>query len=199
MTTRNARDAIKLFGMTSQLIEHELTEIEREYGIDLQRDHRANLQKDETYYPQIEGAIRAEAAAMAPHYEVFYSLETTIRRAVREQLEAAEADEGSWWEDFVPEQVRTDVAKRRKRELDSGFTLRSQDLMDFLNFGELSVIITTNWDLFGAVFTSKKAVERVMADLNMLRGPIAHCSPLAPDEVVRLGLTVAAWFRLGEA
>lgn len=43
-----------------------------------------------------------------------------------------------------------------------------------------------------------KAVERVMGNLSVLRGPIAHCSPLADDEVVRLKLTVRDWFRLME-
>ncbi len=64
-------------------------------------------------------------------------------------------------------------------------------------FGQLSGIISANWDVFGAVFSSAKAAERVMSALNTLRGPIAHCSPLAEDEVVRLRLTVADWFRLG--
>jgi hypothetical protein len=41
-----------------------------------------------------------------------------------------------------------------------------------------------------------KAVEKAVAPLNTLRGPIAHCSPLAQDEVVRLKLAVRAWFRL---
>jgi Swt1-like HEPN len=193
-----AAEAIKLFAMTSQLIEHDLDEVERTHAVDLHRGHRAAVQKDETYYPQIESAVRAEAASMAPHYEVFYSLETTIRRFVREQLSEAEVEGGSWWDDFVPEQIRSEAALRKKREFETGFTPRSDDLMDFLTFGELSGIITKNWEIFGAVFTSKRAVERVMSDLNTLRGPIAHCSPLAPDEVVRLGLTVAAWFRLGE-
>jgi hypothetical protein len=175
-----------------------LDEVERTHAVDLQRGHRATLQKDETYYPQIESAVRAEAASMAPHYEVFYSLETTIRRSVREQLAEAEEEGGSWWDDFIPEKIRSDAVSRKNREIASGFTPRSDDVMDFLTFGELAVIITGNWDIFGAVFTDKRAVERVMSDLNTLRGPIAHCSPLAPDEVVRLGLTVAAWFRLGE-
>ncbi len=48
------------------------------------------------------------------------------------------------------------------------------------------------------MFTSAKAVEKVMASLNMLRGPVAHCTPLAEDEVVRLGLSVRDWFRLME-
>ena len=32
---------------------------------------------------------------MAPHYEVFYSLETTIRTLIAETLEAAEGSD--WW------------------------------------------------------------------------------------------------------
>ena len=43
-----------------------------------------------------------------------------------------------------------------------------------------------------------KAVEKVMSTLNTLRGPIAHRSPLAQDEIVRLKLAVRDWFRLME-
>lgn len=195
MSGRSREDGIKLFAMTNQLIEHDLDQVEREFAVDLQRDHRAAAEVDEAYYPQIESAIRAEAAAMAPHYEVFYSLETTIRRLVRDQLQEAETD---WWKERVPKQIRTDAEKRQQREVDTGFTPRSDDPMDFLTFGELSEIIKVNWDVFGAVFSSAKAVERVMGNLNTLRGPIAHCTPLAEDEVVRLRLAVRDWFRLGE-
>jgi hypothetical protein len=137
-------DALKLFAMTSQLIEHDLDQIERELAIDLRRDHRATAEVDEAYYPQIESAIRAEAAEMAPHYEVFYSLETTIRRMVRDQLQAAQAD---WSDERVPEQVRKEAQKRQQREVDTGFTPRSDDPMDFLTFGELSDLINGNWDV----------------------------------------------------
>jgi len=181
-------DAIKLFAMTSQLIEHDLDQVEREHAIDLRRDHRSTADVDEAYYPQIESAIRAEAAEMAPHYEVFYSLETTIRRLVRDQLLATGDD---WW-DKVPEQIRKDAEKLQKRDAETGFTRRSDDPMDFLTFGQLSDVIKSNWAVFGAVFSSSRAVEKVMANLNTLRGPIAHCSPLAEDEIVRLRLPSSA-------
>ena len=74
-------------------------------------------------------------------------------------------------------------------------TVRSEDPLDFTTFGELSGIITGNWDLFGGILTSPKAVERIMGNLNSLRGPIAHCSPLAEDEVLRLQLSLRDWFR----
>lgn len=152
---------------------------------------------DESYYPQIESEIRAEAASMAPQYEVFYSLETTIRTLISDSLEATEGDQ--WWSSArTPAQIKRDAESRRQREIDTGMTPRSQEPLDFTTFGELSEIIKTNWDVFGAIFSSVKAVERVMASLNTLRGPIAHCSPLAEDEVVRLRLSVRDWFRLME-
>ena len=131
---------------------------------------------------------------MAPHYEVFYSLETTMRRLVADSLEAAE---GAEWEIArIPQQIRDEARARLTREVDSGVTPRSDELIDYTTFGELAEIIKSNWDVFGATFSSAKAVARVMANLNTLRAPIAHCSPLAEDEVVRLRLAVRDWFRL---
>ena len=73
--------------------------------------------------------------------------------------------------------VKDEVASRVQREVDTGMTRRSSSELDYTTFGELSVIIASNWDIFSGLFSSRKAVEKVMASLNSLRGPIAHCSP----------------------
>ena len=193
----SATDTIKLFGITNQLLEHDLDRVEREYSIDLQRGHSASVTPDEDYYPQIERVIRAEAAAMAPHYEVFYSLETTIRTLIVQTLQAEEGEH--WWDSArIAPQIKTAAEAARQKEIDSAMTPRSDEPLDFTTFGELNQIIEANWDLFGSILSSAKAVKRVMANLNTLRGPIAHCSPLAEDEVVRLRLSVRDWFRLME-
>lgn len=189
-------DALKLFGMTTQLVENELDRVEREFHIDLGRGHTSTVGVDEDYYPQIEQAIRAEASGMARHYEVFYSLERTIRALVAESLQAGEDE---WWDGAnIPDRIKSDCESRRQREIDTGTTPRSDEPLDFATFGELGEIMKSNWEIFGGLFRSAKAVERVMANLNTLRGPIAHCSPLAEDEVVRLRLAVRDWFRLME-
>lgn len=194
---KNLEAALKLFAISNQLAENDLDRIEREFGVDLGRAHTATLQKDETYYPQIDRAIRQEAASMAQHYEIFYSLEKTIRSLVADTLQTAEGDK--WWDSGkIPPKIKQDAEGRLQREIDSGMTLRSSDPLDFTTFGELGEVIKANWGPFGAIFASPKAVERVMANLNTLRGPIAHCSPLAEDEVVRLRLSVRDWFRLME-
>jgi hypothetical protein len=132
---------------------------------------------------------------MSEHYEVIYCLEQSIRKLITKTLEdAAGAD---WWTSGkVPPDVSQEVARRLKTEKESGITQRSTDLIDYTTFGELSVIISANWDLFKTVLTDPRAVARVLSNLNLLRNPVAHCSPMAADEVERLRLSVKDWFRL---
>ena len=132
---------------------------------------------------------------MAGHYELFYCLEKSIRKLISETL--LESDGAGWWDKGrIPAAIVADVNANIQREIDSGVTRRSDTAIDYTTFGQLSGIITSNWDLFGSIFTSRRAVEKVMASLNTLRGPIAHCCPLADDEIVRLRLAVKDWFRM---
>lgn len=190
-------DKLKQFLMTNQLLEYDLDQLEKRFGVNLGRGHIKTTEADRDYYPQIEQRIRNEAAAMAPHYEIFYSLEKSVRELISETLYDSEKE--NWWDSArIDQNLRNSANDRRNKEKDSGVTPRSSEGIDFCTFGELGEIIKKNWDLFGSIFTSPKAVEKVMASLNTLRGPVAHCSPLADDEVVRLQLTVRDWFRLME-
>jgi hypothetical protein len=132
---------------------------------------------------------------MARHYQLFYCLENAIRSLVTSKLEFEGAD---WWEKVVSEPIRRDVADNIKKEQDAGVTLRSPEMIDYTTFGQLSNIIEQNWEVFADTLNNKKAVIRILAVLNQVRAPIAHCSPLAADEVVRLHLAFADWFRVME-
>jgi hypothetical protein len=198
MSKRDISDKIKAFMMTNQMVTEDMQKIGSAYAVDLGHLPPATQALQDSYYPQFDAAVRAEAALMSKHYETFYCLEKSIRAVVSETLEAAENGPDWWKSARIPPNVKNEVAGRIQKEQDSAVTSRSEDELDFTTFGELSVIITSNWDLFGGLFSSRKAVEKVMASLNVLRGPIAHCSPLAEDEVQRLHLTVRDWFRLME-
>lgn len=198
MTNKDALQRVKAFGMTNQMITEDLHRIGTAYSVDLGHAPLSAQTVEDVYYPQFNASVRAEAALMSRHYEVFYCLEKTIRELVSQTIEAAEKTPDWWQSSRVPVNIKTDVAGRMQKELDSAMTRRSSEELDYTTFGELSQIITSNWDIFGGLFSSRKAVERVMASLNSLRGPIAHCSPLAEDEILRLQLTVRDWFRLME-
>ncbi|MCG8494239.1 MAG: Swt1 family HEPN domain-containing protein [Sneathiellales bacterium] len=186
---------IKSFAMTNMLLEADLDAIEKEYQIDLGRSNRNISNIEYTYYPQFPSTLRAEAKKMSEHYEIFYCLEKTIRELIVDVFDAS--GDPNWWDNLVPDAVKQNVKKSQKRELEAAVTPRSSNPIDYTTFGELSEIIKSNWALFGGgVFTEIKAVEKVMSNLNSLRNPIAHCSPLAEDEVLRLELSLRDWFRI---
>jgi len=191
----SADTLIRSFGMTGFLVTSELANIEKAFGVELGHTPKLAPDKETDYYPQFEQNIRYEASEMAAHYEVFYCLEKSIRKLITETMEEEEGEQ--WWgSGRVNSTISEEVERRIKQEVDSGVTKRSLEELDYTTFGELSVIITTNWDIFGAIFNSRKAVEKVMSNLNTLRGPIAHYSRLSNDEIIRLRLTVSDWFRM---
>jgi len=194
--TNRALGKLKTFGMTNQMVVEDLSRIGKLFAVDL--GHVTAPTQEDVYYPQFDAVVRAEAAEMSKHYETFYCLEKSIRTFVSKTMEAAEKTEDWWASSRVPPNVKTEVASRIQKEIDSGMTRRSTDELDYTTFGELNVLITGNWDIFGGSLSSRNAVNKVMASLNSLRGPVAHCSPLAEDEVLRLQLAVRDWFRLME-
>lgn len=188
-------DFLRSFGMSGFMLTDELKGVEQRFNIELGHAERVATANPVEYYPQFEHAVRLEAADMARHYELFYCLEKSIRKLISETLQ--DACGATWWDSGkVPANIVQEVKGRAQRELDSGVTRRSDAPIDYTTFGELSVIITSNWDLFGTILSSRRAVERVMSNLNVLRGPIAHCCPISEDEIVRLRLTVKDWFRM---
>jgi hypothetical protein len=185
--------ALKLFGLNNLAIEADLRRIAGEHKVDLgRRAHEAD-EVEQAYYPQFPELLRAEAASMATHYAIFYCLENTIRNLLVERLEEVHGID--WWNKAVPEVVRQNCDKNYKKELAAGITPRSQDMIDYSNFGELGEIIKVNWNIFGDMFRDIRGLERVLGNLNTLRAPIAHCKALAEDEVMRLHLSLRDWFR----
>ena len=191
---KSAQNHLRNFGMSGLLVTEEIRNVETQFGLELGHV-KSDTVSESQYYPQFEQAVRREAARMSGHYEVFYCLETSIRKLITATLR--DADGANWWQTGrIQEQIQKDVAAVVKREIDSGVSQRSENEIDYTTFGQLSVIITDNWDLFGTIFSSQKAVRRVMTSLNLLRGPIAHCCPMEDDEVDRLRLAVKDWFRM---
>lgn len=187
---------IRAFGMTGLQIVDDMNYIEDEYGIDLGISKKTEKSRKVSEYEQFEAELRQQAARMSEFYEVFYCLENSIRGLVKRIM--AEAEGINWWNSQRVDEnkIRNPVKVRHKKEVDSGITPRSEELIDYTTFGELSQLITDNWDIFDPVFSSKTAVSKITNELNLLRGPIAHCNSIDDMEQDRLNLAVKSWFRL---
>lgn len=184
---------VKRFATNNLLIEAAIEQVADETGLRLNDPSSVEDQIDETYYPQFDEKYRNEAAYMAANFKIFYCLENSIRELILEAL--VEEYQDDWWSAGVPDPIRTAAETLRQKEIDTGGVPRSESLLDYTTFGELAQIIEQRKSAFEGKFTSFKAVNKVLWQLNMLRGPIAHCKPLAEDEVLRLHLTLRDWFR----
>jgi hypothetical protein len=187
---------VRAFGMTGLQIAASLNRVERQFGVQLGHDRAAPVGRKTAEYEQFEAKLRAEAAQMSEFYEIFYCLENSIRKLVVDMM--IEAEGPDWWDTSRVDEkrIREQAQARKKKEVDSGITPRSENLIDYTTFGELSALITDNWDLFEPIFQSKTAVSNVSNQLNLLRGPIAHCNPIDELEQDRLNLAVRTWFKI---
>jgi hypothetical protein len=190
----NSSHHLRSFGMSGMMITDDLRGIEQQYNIELGHVPPSIKQSALEYYPQFEKEVRQQAASMAQYYELFYCLEQSARKLITETMEEAEG--ADWWDTKVPQVIREYVNKLMQDELDMGMTPRSERAIDYTTFGHLFDIVMANWAHFDPIFTSRPAVQRIVKNLNMLRGPIAHCCPMSEDEIDRLVLTVKDWFRL---
>ncbi|AXC09488.1 hypothetical protein ACPOL_0101 [Acidisarcina polymorpha] len=105
--------------MTNQMLVEELSKIGTLHGIDLGHVPVSAKIVEDVYYPQFDLAVRSEAAEMAKHYEVFYSLEKSIRALVSETIEASENSPAWWSSKRVPNAIQAEVASRVQKELDA--------------------------------------------------------------------------------
>jgi hypothetical protein len=148
----------------------------------------------EPFIRQFDLLNRRNASRMGRYYEIFYMLENDIRKLIIETLETAHGP--SWWDTCVPPVVKEEAKKNRAREEQAAVSLRSEDEIDYITFGQLGEVIRENWADFAGMLSNQSAVGRVLSGLNMLRGTIAHCGVLADDEVDRLKLAIRDWFRV---
>ncbi len=133
---------------------------------------------------------------MARYYQIFYMIENDIRQLISDTMETSHGSK--WWGFKVPQLVKDEAKKNKTREQQAGVSVRSDDEIDYITFGQLWDIIRENWAEFAEIMSNQSAVGRVLSSLNMLRGTIAHCGVLAEDEVDRLKLAIKDWFRVLE-
>lgn len=188
---------IELFVLKCAVIESGVRKILSEFAVDSLRGSTTTADEQlEPFIKQFELANRKNAAQMSRYYEIFYLLENDIRRLIVETMETAHGPK--WWDTHVPTGIRDEAKKNRTREAQAGVSVRSDDDIDYITFGQLGDIIRENWPDFAGMLSTQSAVSRALAGLNMLRGTIAHCGVLAEDEVDRLKLSIRDWYRVLE-
>ena len=193
MTNLEVESFVRLFGMHNLMLETSLVKLE-ESGIDIGPRNAVIENQDVIDLQKFDIETRKEATKMSEFYKLYYCLENTIRKLVRERLEELHGD--NWWDLKVPDPIKVEVRKKQKEERDTTMTFRSDDPLAYTNFGELIDIINSNWTDFADTLRSPKAVQQTLSGFNRIRNVIAHSCELSEDEILRLKLAVRDWFRI---
>jgi hypothetical protein len=192
MNDTSSLDRLKIFAMDNHALETELLKLEKS-GINIGRSQL--LKKQEVVDVDLfEAEIFAKARKMADFYVLYYCIENTIRKLISERMQ--EKYHADWWIKKVPEGVQKQVKDRQEQEKDTPMSIRSSDPLTYTTFGELIDILNANWSDFADTIRSQKAMQKILSELNSLRGVVAHSADLNDDEITRFQLLIRDWLRI---
>lgn len=185
-------DQLRIFGMENIFMENALDELEEagiEIGRALNKKHEDPVDTD-----MFERDILQNARKMADFYVIYFVLENSARRIITQVL--SEKYGKDWWMNAVPQKVRDEVERKKKEELESAMSIRSDDPLSYINFGELIDIFNFKWDDFSDLFRSRRSLQETLSQFNRIRNIIAHSCTLNDDEIQRFRILINDWFRI---
>jgi len=138
------------------------------------------------------GVVRRNRAhEMSRLYAVLYCFENEIREFIRDAL--LEQD-GLQWQDKLPSKVKSQAEARKAAAFkDSWLEGEKSDLLGFVDFGHLALIIVERWDCFKDVVPTQHWLKQRMDELEKVRNFIAHNRMLLPSEFQRIYMYIADW------
>jgi hypothetical protein len=137
---------------------------------------------------------RSDALEMSRLYALLFCFENEVRDLIRDTL--LEKIGATWW-DTIPQKAKQHAENRKEAaEKDSWLEGEKSDLLGFLDFGMLAVIIIEKWIHFEHLIPSQHWLKQRMDELEKCRNFIAHNRMLLPSEFQRIYMYIADWNRV---
>lgn len=137
---------------------------------------------------------RNNALAMARLYSVLHCFENQVRFFIRDTLTEKE---GADWLEKIPATIRRHAETRQATALkDTWLEGEKIDMLGFVDFGQLALIILAKWEYFEDVIPSQHWLKQRMDELEKARHFIAHNRMLLPSEFNRMYMYIADWNRV---
>lgn len=136
---------------------------------------------------------RNQALEMGRLYTVLFCFENEIRDFIAAVLEE---NEGIGWREKLPPKAITSAEKRMADAKDhSWLEGQKSELLSYLDFSFLSIIIIEKWEYFKPLLPSQHWIKQRMDEIEKARNFIAHNRMLLPSEFSRLYMYIADWNR----
>lgn len=141
----------------------------------------------------LDPQLLAEAQRMSVVYASIHAFENAVRAMVVKAM--AEKHGDTWWEK-VPERIRK--SSKSRMEEDSKFRwhgARGASEVNYCDFGDLSSIIVTNWELFEDLLGNMEWAKATLNSLEKSRNIVMHGGSVAKEDVERIGMNIRDWIR----
>ena len=133
--------------------------------------------------------LSAESKRMAEIYPHVYVIENLVRYVVVDVLKRKYGE--NWWiqPNIVSKKIAEKVEERRKKEgRNRWHSERGGHEIFYTDFGDLSSIISRNWEEFKSLFPNPQWIQAKLEDTELSRNIIAHNNPLPTREFDRIEL-----------
>jgi hypothetical protein len=144
-------------------------------------------------YEFLDDDLVNEAQRMSFVYAAIHAFENTVRQIVTKAM--AEKNGETWWSK-VPERIRK--SSRTRMDEDSKFRwhgARGTNEINYCDFGDLSSIIVTNWDVFEDLLGNLEWAKGILNSLEKSRNIVMHGGVLAKEDIERVGMSIRDWIR----
>jgi hypothetical protein len=112
----------------------------------------------------LDDGVLARARRMAPAYTAIAAFENSVREFVSRRL--LEHAGEKWWSVCVSEKIRQRAESRLDEEAKIRWhTPRGDDPLNYTEFGDLTSIISQNWDQFEAHLRNQDWVRQIISTL----------------------------------
>jgi len=141
----------------------------------------------------LDPALLAEAQRMSVVYASVHAFENTVRAMVTKAM--GEKHGPTWWQK-VPAGIQK--TSKSRMEDDARFRwhgARGSTEINYCDFGDLSSIIVTNWDVFKDLLGNMEWAKATLNSLEKSRNIVMHGGSVAKEDVERIGVNIRDWIR----
>lgn len=148
--------------------------------------------KEHDFFAQVPEVIRNSSAQMQKYFRLLFVFENLIRDFVT--LRCTEADGPDWFDKRANADMKKKVASRKESEQRNQWhTGRDEHPINYIDFGDLGLLMINNWSLFKDFFPNQAWVTSRLQEGERTRNVIAHTNVLASEEGARLEMYLRDW------
>ena len=145
-------------------------------------------------FVSVQEYIRGASLQMQSAYRLLFILENIVPDLIATRF--AEPDGPEWFDKRATTQMKAKVEQRKQQEEKNQWHAgRNKGNIYYLDFGDLSRLITSNWSIFEDLLPNQSWVQSRLDEAERSRNVIAHTNILTSDEVARLEMYLRDWIK----